>query len=511
METSDKIDPKNFEAMPNQYIKSDAVIFWSKFGFDIQPIDPLTLKLSSFDEDSPQSHFEQFPNHVPAAKLPPGFIAVTGSGASFMAFVQSINCCPMAWFRNASPEISLYRIDESSLPVKPHVPNGIKLQKPGEIIMLPFGDELVLSKLNAKTLDELEIITNISIFDRADHDDVTPVAIPSLLEPYSLRGKSGDIRENIVELKPLLDRLALGGQMTIWFGPANAGKSLMFMALISMAISDNRISGNDVFYINADDSGEGLATKTELLEDIGCHTLAPGYSGFELDNFEKLITNMSKNGQAKGKFLILDTAKKFVDPMNKTASVEFGKICRSFIMSGGTILLLAHTNKNLGVNGKEQYAGTADLLQDCDAAYIIDVLRERPSEKVIEFTNKKRRGDSIASQAYIFDNKAETPYDQRLASIEPIQQSQIDSFKLADDVVKDSEIIEALQALISNGPIVKMDLARLVAEKVPMGRNKIIAIIDKYQGDDPSKDLWYFKVGLHNRKTYFLHEAPPTI
>ena len=50
--------------------------------------------------------------------------------------------------------------------------------------------------------------------------------------------------------------------------------------------------------------------------------------------------------------IILDTLKKFTDLMNKKASSEFGKLARTFVGAGGTIIALAHTNKNKDEEGK---------------------------------------------------------------------------------------------------------------------------------------------------------------
>ena len=338
---------------------------------------------------------------------------------------------------------------------------------------------------------------------------VTYTEEPTLLDRFSLRGKSDEIRKQIVGEKPLLDRLALTGQLTIWYGPTNAGKTLIFMALLTKAISEGRIPGGNCYYFNADDSGSGLLTKNDLMNDMGCHIIAPGYASFELSKFDELLTEMAENGQAKGRFVILDTAKKFVDPLNKKDAARFATICRKFSLKGGTMLVLAHTNKYPGANGKQQYAGAADLVQDFDAAYTIDVLSDGPDNKVIEFTKNKARGNSAESAAYAFNNQPSLSYPERLASVREVDPEQLSSLQKVVAQADDAEVITAIKAAISAGSMSKMELAVHVAGRVSIGRNKVVNILQRYQGDNAAEHLWYFETGPNGRKTYRLHGSPP--
>lgn len=173
------------------------------------------------------------------------------------------------------------------------------------------------------------------------------------------------------------------------------------------------------------------------------------------------------------------------------------------------MLVLAHTNKNPGNNGKQQYAGTADLPQDFDASYIMDVLSENLDEKVVLFTINKGRGNSASSEAYAFKNRPELPYTERLASVEKVDPDQVDNFKRIADQAKDADVIDAIKAAITDSTMSKMELAIYVSGIVAAGRNAVVSIIEKYEGKDPSEHLWDFDVGAHGRKTYRLYEVPP--
>ena len=426
-----------------------AVRYWQSFGLTVDTIaqnnagkvSPTGWTLETPDKDL-ADHFEQYSTDTITAVLPDRVVAVVckRDPEALRKFIMPLPVPPLAWLKCKEEEIVLYRLSaDSRLPSSPSLPKGISLVQTGGSIRLPQGDDLENLKITISNISDLPELSAGSLVEKPPEPEAVQPAKQkaNLLDRHSLRGKSEDIRQQIIDEKPLLDRLVLSGQLTLWFGPTNAGKTLIFLALLNEAIAEGRIAGQQVYYINADDSGSGLATKTELMEDLGCHTVAPGYRGFESHKLDELLTDMATFGQAKGLFVILDTAKKFVDPMNKKDTSRFATICRSFSMKGGTMLVLAHTNKNAGADGKERYAGTADLPQDFDAAYTMNILSDQPDEKVVEFTKFKGRGDSVGQIAYGFNNQSDLSYAERLASVIVVEPDQIDNFKRIADQAKD--------------------------------------------------------------------------
>jgi hypothetical protein len=95
-----------------------------------------------------------------------------------------------------------------------------------------------------------------------------------------------------------------------------------------------------------DDSSSGLLVKGEIAEELGFHQMAIGYQDLTIERFKQGVREMIKTGEASGTLLLLDTLKKFTDVMSKSESSEFGQLMREFTAVGGTVLGLAHTNKN---------------------------------------------------------------------------------------------------------------------------------------------------------------------
>ena len=147
-------------------------------------------------------------------------------------------------------------------------------------------------------------------------------------------------------------------------------------------------------------------------------------------------------------------------------------------------------------------------MQDFDAAYTIDVLSDSPEEKIVELTKNKGRGNSIGSVAYAFDNRPEVSYAERLASVREIEPDQHHSLRITAAQANDIEVIESIKAAICTGSMSKMELAVYVSTKVSIGRNKVVNLLERYQGTDPTQHLWYFETGAHGRKTYQLHLSP---
>ena len=107
---------------------------------------------------------------------------------------------------------------------------------------------------------------------------------------------------------------------------------------------------------------------------------------------------MIADGSARGSFVILDTLKKFVSLMDKKQSSGFADIARRFVLKGGTLLGLAHTNKRDGPDGRPIYAGTSDILDDFDCGYMISEVSQPSGSavRVVQFENLKRRGNVVA-------------------------------------------------------------------------------------------------------------------
>lgn len=329
------------------------------------------------------------------------------------------------------------------------------------------------------------------------------------LTRYSLLGRSQEVQQQAVEQRPALGQVALLGQVTVWYAAPNTGKTLIALSLLIQGIEKNVINPSKTFYVNVDDSGSGLLQKLQLADEYGFHMLAEGYRDFKAEKFLGIIEELTATNQVHGMVIILDTVKRFTNLMDKTVSSRFTKIVRNYVVKGGTLLALAHTNKNLGRDGKPVYGGTSDVLDDIDCGYTLMALEANPEsgQKVIEFNNIKRRGDVDQTTAYTYSTERNISYSALLASVQPLDPTVLGSLKQVSEVIIDADVIGIIQDCIKSGIDTKMKLIGAVASHAKISRKAACKTIEKYTGDKPGQHLWSFKVQARGAQVFALLDA----
>ncbi|MEI2659425.1 MAG: PriCT-2 domain-containing protein [Bifidobacterium adolescentis] len=331
------------------------------------------------------------------------------------------------------------------------------------------------------------------------------------LSRYSLLGYTAELERQMVEQIAFLGSIGLLGQATVIYAQANTGKTLIILHLIIRAIRLGLVDPAKVFYINMDDNSTGLVEKNLLAEEYGFNMLADGHQGFHAELFPESMEQMIEDNSVGGAIVILDTLKKFTNTMDKTKSSAFAGVVRRFVMKGGTVVALAHTNKNPGADGKAIYAGTADIVQDFDCAYMLEAVSQHadPTMKVIEFTNIKRRGNVALSAAYSYPLERGLPYNELLLSVQEVDPNQLAPIKQAAELQSDATVIAAIHACIAQGITSKMRLAYAAAESAQVSRKQALRIVEKYTGEDLAQHQWRYVVRERGAKVFESLKPPP--
>ena len=327
------------------------------------------------------------------------------------------------------------------------------------------------------------------------------------LERFSLIKSIDELEATTAKQEPLLGDLCLTTQTTVIFAKPNSGKTLIALHLLRLAVGAARIEGSKCFYVAADDNPNGVIEKQKLLQPFGVHVIAPGLNNFSTVRLVSGIEEMIHTASAAGSFLIVDTLKKFADLMDKKASSAFVDLARRYVMAGGTLLGLAHTNKRTDKDGKPIFGGTSDILDDFDCAYTMRELpqKSRPNERVVIFESLKRRGNVVQEVAYRYSTSNGLAYADILASVSKVDGDELDRIHGEADQEADAEAIAAIEDCIKEGLDSKQELKREVAKRARVGQHKVSAIIDRYNGPDPSKHRWDFQSLGHGRRAYQLH------
>ena len=329
---------------------------------------------------------------------------------------------------------------------------------------------------------------------------------PIVFKQFSLTGTSADLEAEALDLVYVLALIALLGQWTVLYARHNTGKTLIVIFLLVEAIRNGWIKAADLFYFNLDDTQQGLTEKTKIAEELGFHILCDGYHGFKVADFINHIEDLCNNNQARGIVLVLDTLKKFTDLMDKRRASRWGEVIRRFIAKGGTVIGLAHVNKNPGADGKSVYTGTTDIIDDADCAYVLDVVStdDMAHTKIVEFENRKRRGNVVNRVSYSFSIEDGLSYQELLASVCLVDEMELVAVKQAEAIKSDTDIISAVIACINDGINTKLRLRDAVSDRIGCSKRAAVRIIEKYCGTDPEKHRWIFTVGDRGAQVFSL-------
>jgi hypothetical protein len=405
-----------------------------------------------------------------------------------------------------------YRVGtDVAVPAEPDGPLGVTLKTFGAWVDLPYGSDLDRlrdgeDRKPAEHFPELDGSHVLLVVGNAG-----PTRLDVALTRYSLRGQGEALAAQAVLSSPLLGNVVLAGQATVWYAPPNAGKTLIGLKILLDAVADKRLNPQNVYYINADDNSEGLATKTQLLDDVGAHTLAPGFKEFKPSQLGALLTQMARGGDARGTVVILDTLKKFVSLMDKAGATAFATTVRHYVMAGGTMFAFAHTAKNPNAaTGALRYAGTTDILEDFDAAYIMTVAEKQPlkGEQIVVLRNIKRRGNSPLVAAYAYANDDAMSYAERLASVHEVEPDLDVDYGPEGVNRSESEVISAIQTCIGLGQMAKMGIVKVVSKRINVSERTVIRALEVNTGEDPQVHRWRFVRAAHGKRIYSLLDRP---
>ena len=328
------------------------------------------------------------------------------------------------------------------------------------------------------------------------------------LSAYAMNGRSAEMRQQMLDDKYVLDHIAILGQWTTFYAAPNTGKTLLTIWMLVQQVKAGEIDGSKIHYVNADDHYKGSVEKLELLEPHKINVLIPNQNNFDTDKLTRLIGQLTKDNEAMGQVIILDTLKKFTDLMDKKAATAFGKLARSFVGSGGTIITLAHTNKNRNDEGKRVFGGTSDILDDCDCSYVIDGGGPDGHNKYRAiFDNNKARGDVAQKVAFQYSKLDGCTYEQLLNSIVRLGKDEAKAVdkenQLHKDIRVDQATVDAILEALDGREMLTKDILDHVTGETPIGRRPAKIALIKWTGEDYDQGhRWTFRRGEKNEKLY---------
>jgi archaellum biogenesis ATPase FlaH len=329
------------------------------------------------------------------------------------------------------------------------------------------------------------------------------------LKQFTLNGASQQMKKQMLDDKFVLKDIAILGQLTVFYAAPNAGKTLLTMKLLMESVESGVIKGENIYYINADDTYNDSVMKLGFLERFNIGMIIPDivksdFIGekshsdtprFKASQLAYYLETMIENKDAKNKIVILDTLKKFADLMDKKGSTEFSKVLRRFSTNGGTVIALAHVNKQSDSKGKKIHAGTTDILEDFDCSYIIENDGELDSIKRVKFTCEKGRGNTKKELYFTYSVADGVRYEDLLNSVKCVDNPKVSSANDDDN----SKVIRKTHVLIDQDVKKKTDLVNQLHSvlKPELSKAKITAILELNEGKE-----WAMDKGKNNTHIY---------
>jgi len=379
---------------------------------------------------------------------------------------------------------------------------------PCEMEVVPVGRPQMLIRPSAPSVVAEPVVT---VFPK------TGAAAPALvqtkrhlLERYSLRGQSAELKKRSLGEKPILGDIGLQGQLMVIYAAPNTGKTLITLHLLCEGIQKGVINPDRLFYLNMDDNSKGLAEKSRIADDLGFHLIVGGYQGFKARDLEPLVAKMVEDDVVDDAVIVLDTMKKFVNVMKKDDCSRFAGGLRNFVVRGGTLIALAHTNKNPSADGEKVYSGTTDIIDDFDNAYMLTAVAVADNVKTVEFKNIKRRANNPDRAGYSYSVDRLPSYEDVLLTVREVDLMDLDPIKQAAVLVADEKLIMLIEGRIRSGPVKRMELVKAVSELSGASRVSVGAIVEKYTGEDASLHKWRYKKGARGAHLFELLDRPAT-
>lgn len=321
---------------------------------------------------------------------------------------------------------------------------------------------------------------------------------------FSLQDDADELEAEAADTKRLLGQFIMDGQATMIYAPPNTGKTLIVLFLILMAIEEGLIDPSNVFYFNADDGSRGLAVKNRLMAEAGAHMVAPGRRGLKTKHLVETMLQAIDEGSARGTLIIIDTLKKFADPMDKKENRRFAQICREYVMAGGTIVGLGHTKKTPKSDGTYEYQGTTDIKEDFDAVYIAHVASTKvPGQRIVLFKREKKRADSPDLVAYSYAEESGMSYEEKLASVQAIDPDDMQIASEPGQNVDEARVVTTLLHLIDDGFTGgRMALAKEAARRCGVSERRALRVLARYTGTSFPDAYWTFQRVGRGKQVY---------
>lgn len=288
--------------------------------------------------------------------------------------------------------------------------------------------------------------------------------------------------KEMAETRMIWRDIIAASHLAVWSAPANGGKTT-----IARFAAGELAQAHRVLFFQEDASAGDLPAMYQHAVDHGYEMLNSTLAGSSTEAQIEALRKLAKAGASlDGVVMFFDTLKKFTDLMSKGGARAFFKLMRSLTQRGATIVLLGHTNKHRGVDGKLMFEGVGDVRNDVDELIYIDATDKDPRGVVTLTMRPDKVRCAVRETTFELDTRCMSVRAlERVVNVAAI----VDKQRQREE---DEPIVQGVLDALANGGMKHTELRDRVIASTSGSRTTVSQVIERYVSadmDDPHA-LW---------------------
>jgi hypothetical protein len=311
--------------------------------------------------------------------------------------------------------------------------------------------------------------------------------------------------ENMEATKIIYGGVIADKHLIVLAAPGNGGKTTI-MKHIAAELSK---AGYTVFVFQEDAGAGDLPALHKHAMDNGYRLLNSTLANTTPEVQLVLLKRFVREGaNLDGFVMFFDTLKKYTDLMSKGGARAFFTLMRGLTQRGATVVLLGHTNKHVGLDGKLVFEGVADVRNDVDELFYIESTKPDTQNRVLlTMTPDKQRAPV---KPLTFELSIDTMSVRVLERAVNVREMQ----RMEAMREEDAPVNEAIGQEIAYTGMNRTALVELVASKTGHGAKSVGRTLDRHCTTDKActVSLWLeTRIRVNNVRHIARHPNVPPL